>query len=121
MYTLSGTLKDVFESDFAQFVFNEKRLGIAQLEIVGSDEFLDKNFPEVQKALADLKRERNLDYIFLSIVDIVVGKNIFVCFEESTILLIEEALQVTFAKNTVQKDGIMMRKTITPLLKEMIQ
>lgn len=114
-------LKEVFDDDFATFVFDSKQLGIAQLEIVNSDDFVSKNKNEIQKVLTEIKEERNLDLIFLSVIDLEKIKNTFIIIDESSKKLLEQALSVIFENNISHQEGIMMRKTIVPILKNLIK
>ena len=113
-------LKEVFENDFATFTFHSKQLGIAQLEIVNTDDFVNKNKDEIQKILTEIKEERNLDLIFLSVIDLEKIKNTFIVIDESSKKLLEQALGVKFKNNIAHKNGITMRKTIVPMVKELL-
>jgi len=110
-------LKEVFYDDFAAFEFNSKQLGIAQLEVVNTDDFVYKNKDEIQKILTKIKKEKNIDLIFLSLIDIEKIKNTFVVVDEFSKNLLEQALGVKFKNNIAYKNGLMMRKTIVPLVK----
>jgi len=109
-------LKEVFCDDFATFQFHSKQLGIAQLEIVNTDGFVNKNKDEIQKVLTKIKKERNIDLIFLSLIDIEKIKNTFMIIDESSKKLLEQALSVKFKNNISHKNGIIMRKTIVTIV-----
>lgn len=111
-------LKEIFYDDFATFQFYSKQLGIAQLEIVNTDEFVYKNKDQIQEVLIKIKEERNLDLIFLSLIDIEKIKNTFIAIDGSSKKLLEQALSIKFKNNISYKNGIMMRKTIAPILKD---
>ncbi|MBU1000825.1 DHH family phosphoesterase [Patescibacteria group bacterium] len=113
-------LKKVFSDDFATFEFRSKLLGIAQLEIVNTDDFINKNKDEIQKILTEIKEERNLDLIFLSVINLEKIKNTFIVIDESSKKLLEQALNVRFENNISHQEGIMMRKTIVPMVKELL-
>lgn len=114
-------LKEVFGDDFATFEFHSKQLGIAQLEIVNADEFVYKNKDEIQQVLIKIKEERSLDLIFLSVIDVEKIRNIFVVVDDPSKKLLEQALGVRFENNILRQDGIMMRKTIVPMIKELLE
>lgn len=114
-------LKDVFKDDFATFIFNKKHIGIAQLEITNVDIFINKNRKKIQKILLQIKKERNLDYIFLTLIDVEKITNTFVVTDMESINLLTNAFNVTFNYNIAVKQGIMMRKTLIPLLKKILE
>lgn len=113
-------LKEIFCDDFATFEFHSKQLGIAQLEIVNTDDFVYKNKDEIQKVLTKIKKEKNLDLIFLSLIDLEKIKNIFIVIDESSKKLLEQALGIRFENNISHQEGIMMRKTIVPIVKDLL-
>jgi len=119
--TFTVPLKEVFEHDFATFTFNDKHLGIMQLEIVSVQEFIGKNLQEIKTVLGEMKNERNLDYIFLTAIDLEKATNTFVVIDMETQNLVEKSLHVTFQNGMAFREGIMMRKTITPFIKEAIE
>jgi hypothetical protein len=53
------------EDDYAMFDFG-KQVGIAQLEIVDVDNFIDKNKEEIQEALKTLKKRKRNEALFLN-------------------------------------------------------
>ncbi|MBI3103755.1 DHH family phosphoesterase [Candidatus Daviesbacteria bacterium] len=113
-------LKEVLCDDFATFEFSSKQLGVAQLEIVNTDDFVYKNKNEIQKALTKIKKEKNLDLIFLSLIDLEKIKNTFMVIDESSKKLLEQTLGVRFVNNISRQEGIMMRKTIVSLVKDLL-
>ena len=56
--------------------------------------------------------------IFLTAIDVEKASNDFVATDSETQQLVEKALHVVFIDNTAHQEGILMRKQITPLLKE---
>jgi len=114
------SLKEVFCDDFATFEFRSKQLGITQLEIVNTDDFVNKNKDEIQKVLTKIKKEKKLDLIFLSLIDLEKIKNTFIVIDESSKELLEQALGVRFENNISYQEGIMMRKTIVPMVKDIL-
>jgi len=115
-------LKEVFVDDFATFMFAQKTLGIAQLEIVDGEKFVNNNRDEIQKSLNQLKNEQRLDYIFLTTIDVEKGGNTFVVVDEGTKVLLEKGLLISFMGNIAKRPGgVMMRKTLTPILKELLE
>lgn len=115
---ITGPLKEVFLQDFAKFTFGGKRISVIQLEIIEVDTFMDTHREEIKNALAEIKKENNLDMIFLTCIDIERGYNRFVAVDDASKELVEKTMGVTFANDIAQRNGIIMRKEITPLLKE---
>lgn len=117
---LKKTLKEIFYDDFATFEFRSRKLGIAQLEIVNTDEFVCKNKDEIQQALTKIKEEKKLDLIFLSLIDLEKIKNTFIVIDEPSKKLLKQALGIRFENNISHQEGIMMRKTIVPIIKDLL-
>jgi manganese-dependent inorganic pyrophosphatase len=114
------TLKETFIDDFATFNFNNHNLGIAQLEIVNVNNFVEENLVEIKKILEELKKERSVELIFLTCIDLESAFNQIIVVDESTENLIKEALKVTFENGVTKRNGILMRKEIVPLIKNVI-
>lgn len=114
-------LKETIEDDFASFEFANKQVGIAQLEIVEVDKFIQNNRQELEESLQKLKQERSLDYIFLTAIDLIQATNTFFATEADSQELVSKAIKVIFNNNIAVKKGIMMRKTIAPLIKEVLE
>jgi len=114
-------LLQVFEHDFAIVTFTDKHIGIMQLEIISVQDFLAKHSKEIHDALRIIKSEKKLDYIFLTAIDLEKATNTFVVIDYDTQKLVEESLHVTFKNSVAHKEGIIMRKSITPLIKETIE
>ncbi len=54
----------------------------------------------------------------MSIVDLEEEKNYFITDDENTKDLIKKILNVNFDGNIAEREGLIMRKQISPLLKE---
>ena len=117
----SKPLKEVFEDVFAVFTFNEKKLGIVQLEIIDGEKFVNNNRDAIQKALTSLQKEHLLDFIFLTVIDVEKGGNTFYTIDDLTSQLLEKGLLVTFMGNIAKRPGVIMRKTMTPRLKDVLE
>lgn len=115
---LNKPLKEVFIEEFARFDFNGCNIGIAQLEIVNVDSFIQKHLQEIKEILANIKNEKSLDAIFLSCIDIEKGFNVIVTIDKEAENILENILSIKF-NNEVAKTGmIFMRKEIVPMIKE---
>ncbi|MFA6382266.1 MAG: DHHA2 domain-containing protein [Candidatus Buchananbacteria bacterium] len=114
------SLKETFLDDFATFHFNNHNLGIAQLEIINVNKFIRKDLTEIKKILKELKKERSLDFIFLTVIDLEKAFNEIVVIDEKTQKLVEQALKIEFKDGVAKKNGIIMRKEIIPLIKDVL-
>ncbi len=109
-------LKDRLEGDFAQADLG-KKVGIAQLEITNAELFLQKFTANVVTELLSLKERNNLDYIFLSVLDLDNEKNYFISPDGSSEEFLRQILNLDFVDHCAQRDGFIMRKEIWPLIK----
>ena len=115
---LSGEkLKDRIEGDLAWFDFGGKRIGVAQIEMIGGKDLIEKRRQEILELLIKVKQEVKFDYIFLSIVDLESFSNFFVTNDKDTKTLVEKVLNVKFLDDWTERAGALMRKQIFPLLK----
>jgi manganese-dependent inorganic pyrophosphatase len=114
-------LKETFSGDFATFDFNNYHLGIVQLEIIDVDGFINKNLVEIKMTLGELKTEGSFDLILLTCIDLEKAFNKFVAIDEQTERFVEQALKVNFDGGIAKREGIIMRKEIVPLMKEVLE
>lgn len=118
---ITGSLKDAIEHDFALFEFNNIKLGIAQLEIIKVDDFISKNEKELLSILSSLEKENKLNLIFATLIDVEKATNTFIAPSKNMQELLEKCLQVKFSGTIAKREGILMRKQLTPLLKKEIE
>ncbi len=115
---LSGTkLAERIESDFAHFTMGDKKVGIAQIEMIGAQKLVMERSAEILEALEKIKKDMKLDYIFLTTIELEGYKNFFIANDSATKELLEKVLQVRFVGNIAERPNLIMRKQITPLLK----
>ncbi len=110
------SLKDAMKNDTKNYFFN-KSIRICQLEIVNADEFIDKNEKEIKKILSELKGD--MDFIFLTVIDVEKGYNIFVTVDKESQVVFEKSIGVKFSNGIAKNNKVIMRKEIIPLIKEM--
>lgn len=116
------SLEDVLRSDFKWFDLNGKRLSIAQLEIVNTDDLIKNHLDRILATLDELKKEYNVDYIFLTDADVEGNYNVFVTKDAATQELLEKVFEISFNNGvTAKHDGLILRKEIMPLLKEELE
>ncbi len=115
---LEQPFKDILMSDFKTFDLGGKKVSIAQLEILDTNDYVNSNLVDIKQVLQELKNEQQLDYIFLNFVDLANGKNKFVTVDINTEELVSKVLVVKFENGVACNNSIMLRKQIYPLIKE---
>ena len=119
---LSGDkLRERIEGDFAWFVMGDKKVSIAQLEIMGAEKLIKERGNEILKILEKIQAEMNLDYIFQNTISLDEDKNIFVAGDAGTKVLLEKILRIKFNGSVAERPNLIMRKQIVPLLKEELE
>lgn len=81
------------------FTILDKSITIGQMEIVDADKFIDSHFDSIMQILKKLKTEKNVDYIFLNIVDIIEGKTILITIDNEDEEYIKNVLDIEFKKH----------------------
>lgn len=115
---LSGNkLQERIKGDFAFLEIGGKKIGIAQIEIIGAKQLIDEREAEILKTLAMIKEEKGLDFIFQSTLELEEEKNFFVTDHDETKQLLEKILHVKFVGDVATREGLIMRKQVVPLLK----
>lgn len=115
---LSGNkLKERIFGDFAWFNFVDKKVGIAQLEIVNSDQIINGRIQEVVDIINSIKKDLSLDFIFLNLIELEDEKNFFITDDLNLQVILEKILNIKFNGNIAIREELIMRKQIVPLLK----
>jgi manganese-dependent inorganic pyrophosphatase len=112
-------LRETITDEFVIFNFKGLSLGIAQLEIINVDEFTKFNIIEIKKILKELKKEKSLDFIFLTCIDLEKAFNTIIIIDDATSNLLSQILKVNFENGIARRNGIIMRKEITPLIQDL--
>ncbi len=110
-------LVERIRSDFAWFTISDKKVGIAQIEMIGAKKLIDERGEEIVAVLKKIKKERGLDLIFQNTVELGDMKAFFVADEPETQQLLEKVLDVRFSGIVAERPDAIMRKQIVPLLK----
>ncbi len=113
-------LAHAMDIETAIFEMGDKRIGIVQLEMIGSDALVRDRRNELLQILESFRQQNNLDHIFLTILDIEAKLNRFVTVDRIMQSVLTEVLGVTFVENVGVRDGIIMRKEIVPLIKKSV-
>ena len=114
-------LAERIEEDFAWFTFGGKKVGIAQIEMIGAKKLIEERESEIVPSLDKLKAEMDLDFVFVNIIELEAVKNFFVVSDEQTKVLLEKVLNITFSGNIAERPNLIMRKQIVPLLKKELE
>ncbi len=112
-------LLKVMKHNAAFVEFGGKKFCIIQLEIVDAEKFVSKNLPvlkKIMKAMGD-----GQDFTFLTCIDIEKGSNLFVAADSETENFVSSLLKVKFSAGIAKRKGVIMRKEITPLIKERME
>ena len=113
---IRNNLKEVIRTDFKVIETKDGQVGIAQLEVINLQPFLEENIELILKTLRSLQVEQKLDYVFLAAVDIKNGFNIFFTSDEASKNLLIEKLGLRFRGNFARKTGPLLRKQIIEFL-----
>lgn len=114
---LGDKLKNRIRGDFAWFSIADKKVGIAQIEMIGAKNLIDDRINEIMEILENIKREMSLNFIFLNIIELEKCKNFFITSDSETKHLLEKILNVKFDGFVAERLNLIMRKQIVPLLK----
>ena len=119
---LSGDkLKERIEGDIAWFVMGNKKVSIAQIEMIGAKNLIEKRIKEIIDILENTKKEMNLDFIFLNTIELEGCKNFFVANDDDIKSILEKILNIRFNGFVAERPDLIMRKQIVPLLKEELE
>ncbi len=119
---LSGDkLKERILGDLAWFNMGDKKVSIAQIEMVGASDLLKERLNDILTILKDIKEKMGLDIIFQNIIELDECKNYFITEDIDTKKILEKILDVKFDGVLAEKPNLIMRKQIVPLLKEELE
>jgi len=113
---VKGHFEKVLYSDYKEFLFNSRRIGIVQLEVIQLNTLVKNYLDQILAVLDDLKKKHNLEFLFLTAVDLEQGFNLFVTNDTSTQSLLSRIFKIQFKKNIGKKEGMLLRKQITSSL-----
>lgn len=114
-------LQDRIVSDFAWFNIAGKRESIVQLEIVDADKLLETRKPELLQELHRFRDELNLEIFLVSLVDLLANRNFFITDDKNTQIMFESIFNLKFHDNVMLHSGLIMRKEITPKIREYLE
>jgi manganese-dependent inorganic pyrophosphatase len=109
-------LYDVLFQDFAIKTIGDKKVGIAQIEMVDVDRMSSDLNVVLTQILNRFKNENSLDYVFFTGIDVIKGFNIFYTIDEQSQQLFSKTLEITELVPGYKTKSIIMRKQIWPKL-----
>ncbi|EKD32738.1 MAG: hypothetical protein ACD_76C00156G0005 [uncultured bacterium] len=116
-----SSLFERIDSDLAIKELGNKKIGIAQLEIIGVQNLIDDRGGEIIQVLEQIKAAENLDLVFINAIELEAGKNYFVATDAQTKKLLEKVLNIKFSGAVAERPGVLMRKEILPLIKKELE
>jgi manganese-dependent inorganic pyrophosphatase len=119
---LSGEkLKERILGDLVWFIIGNKKVSIAQLELIGAGKLIKERVNEIVEILEDIKTEMKLDLIFQNTIDLEECKNFFITNDIEAQKLLEKIFNIKFSGFVAERPNLIMRKQIVPLLKEELE
>ncbi len=103
------TAKEIIKSDYKEFKVNNYNFWVWVLETTNPSFALNKE-NEIIKAMEEIKKESNLDFIMFSIVDIFEEKNTTLSWDKNDKIIIEEIFAKKFNWNKADLWRILSRK-----------
>jgi manganese-dependent inorganic pyrophosphatase len=101
------SVRDLIFRDFKEFDFNGKKVGIGQLELIETEEFLEKK-NDIFETMKKIKEDGNYDSIIFAVTDIMKeGSTLFCVGEEDKI---GEGFGVDLSSGYAYLQGVMSRK-----------
>jgi inorganic pyrophosphatase/exopolyphosphatase len=122
MFKAKSTFKDktiyqIVDEQLAVFKFHRARIAIAQIEIIEAEKFVTKNLDDILKAMRRLGSKYEVHHIFIKVIDVMQGRNIFIAEELETQKLLVKNFQLEFEANIAHTHHVLVRKEIVPVLK----
>lgn len=119
---LSGNkLSEALTGDYTVKEFAGRRIGFFALEADGVETVLRNRRNEIMDVMRSVSSREQFDYLILNAIDIFTGESILFAFDEASRTLCETALGRVFKDNVSKIPTLLMRKQITPKLKEYLE
>jgi manganese-dependent inorganic pyrophosphatase len=107
-------IEKVIKYDYKEFDFNGKKAGIGTLETTNPHYALRRK-EEILTGLEKIKSEDNLDFILLSVVDIIWEKNTSIVIDGTETQIIEEIFNTKVENNLADlKNRLSRKKQVVP-------
>ena len=113
------SVEELILRDFKEFDFRGKKVGIGQLELIESEEFLEKR-DEILKEMKKIKEEKKYDSLIFVVTDIMKeGSTLFCVGEEEKVA---KAFGIDLSSGQSYIDGLISRKKqVVPVLGEVFK
>ena len=99
-------------------ITHDKRVLVGQLEICNVLDYLKEKEDKIIKVLNEVKIEKETDYLFLNMVDILNGFSLIYCNLEPTKRLVEKVFNLKFKGNIAKWDCLVQRKEMTKAIRD---
>jgi len=96
----------------------EKKIIVSQLEVANLEDFLKNKKDKIINILKQVKKEKQVDYIYINCVDIFNGYTIVFGIDEKTNNLIERVFGIKFENGIGKVNYIIQRKEMTRKLRD---
>jgi manganese-dependent inorganic pyrophosphatase len=116
-----GKLKERILGDLAWFNIGDKKVSIAQIEMIGAQKLIKERCGEIIEIMEEVKKEMGLDIIFQNTIELEECKNYIIANDAKTQNLLEKILGIKFNGKVAEIQNLIMRKQIVPLLKEELE
>ncbi len=110
-------LESRMAGEFAEFKLGKITMGIVQLEVLEARALAEDRKQDILAELAKLKTQHQLDCIVVSILGLDEDVNVFLSADEQAQSMLEKVLDISFTEGVAARPGLIMRKEIVPLLK----
>lgn len=106
---LTRTEEEIIESDVKLFNISNKKIKIAQIELVDIEKNLDLN--KFIRKCFNLSPNHDTDYYILSLIDILNKRTYVITLDERSLLLRNSIFESTISDNLLVVNRILLRKT----------
>ena len=114
-------IEEILTEEFKFYDIKGKRVGIVQLEITDSLNRVAKFENEIREILLRIKKEKSVDYILLSCVDVKEGFNYILTVEPISSAFFSKVFNVSGLEKGVKLNDIIMRKEIYPKILKFLE
>lgn len=114
-------IEEILTEEFKFYEIKGNRVGIVQLEITDSLNRVAKFENEIREILLRIKKEKSVDYILLSCVDVKEGFNYLLTIDPISSSLFSKVFGVSDLEKGVKLNDIIMRKEIYPKILKFLE
>ncbi len=115
---VSGSkLESRMAGEFAEFVIGGNKIGIVQLEVLEARALAEDRKQDIIGELNKLKSQHGLEGIVVSIIGLDEDVNVFLTQDVLVQNRLQRVLKVEFTNGVAARPGLILRKELVPLLK----